>query len=410
MEQRQTCCIAGGGPAGMMLGVLLARAGVDVLVLEKHKDFLRDFRGDTIHPSTLQMMDELGWLDEFLRLPHQKVTKLTGQFGDTPLTIADLSHLPVKAKYIALMPQWDFLDFLARKGRAYPSFHLMMNAEALGLISEDGHVTGVEARTPEGPLTVRADLVVAADGRSSVLRKAAGFISEDYGAPMDVMWFRLPRRETDTEDTQARFEAGHLFIMLQRGDYWQCAYVIPKGGDAEVRKKGLDAFRRSVGALLPFDAARANDIPDWDHVKLLTVTVDRLKEWARPGFLCIGDAAHAMSPVGGVGINLAVQDAVAAANVLWQPLKEKRLSFDDLKKVQARRDFPTRATQRLQLTMQNSIIAPTLAATGKIKPPLLLRLLTSLPLISRIPARLLALGFRPEHISQAIRDGGRTVT
>jgi 2-polyprenyl-6-methoxyphenol hydroxylase-like FAD-dependent oxidoreductase len=405
MDQRVTCCVVGGGPAGMMLGVLLARVGVDVLVIEKHKDFLRDFRGDTVHPSTLQMMDELGWLDEFLQLPHQKVFKLTGQFGDTPLTIADLSHLPVKTKYIALMPQWDFLNFLASKGRTYPKFALKMCAEATGLVYDGDRVSGVKVTTPEGPLTVTADLVVAADGRSSVLRKAAGLVSESFGAPMDVMWFRLPRLPTDTEDTQARFDAGHLFVMLQRGDYWQCAYVIPKGGDAKVRAAGLKAFRKSVGALVPFEAERANAIPDWDHVKLLTVMVDRLKQWARPGLVCIGDAAHAMSPVGGVGINLAVQDAVAAANLLWQPLKEKRLTFDDLKKVQARRDFPTRATQRLQLTMQNSLIAPTLAATGKIKPPLAFRLLTSIPFLSRIPARLLALGFRPEHISEAIRAG-----
>jgi 2-polyprenyl-6-methoxyphenol hydroxylase-like FAD-dependent oxidoreductase len=389
----------------MMLGVLLARIGVKVVVLEKHSDFLRDFRGDTVHPSTLQIMNELGWLDEFLQLPHQKVFRLTGQFGDTPLTIADMSHLPVKTKYIALMPQWDFLNFLAAKGRAYPAFDLRMNAEAVGLVFDGDLVTGVQAKTKDGPLTVSADLVVAADGRASVLRKAAGLVSEDFGAPMDVMWFRLPRLPTDTEETQARFDAGHLFVMLQRGDYWQCAYVIPKGGDAKVRAAGLDAFRKSVGALLPFEAKRASAIQDWDHVKLLTVMVDRLKEWARPGLLCIGDAAHAMSPVGGVGINLAVQDAVATANLLWRPLKEKRLTFDDLKKVQARRDFPTRATQRLQLTMQNTIIAPTLAATGKVKPPLMLRLLTSVPLLSRIPARLLGLGFRPEHVSDVIRAG-----
>jgi len=405
MDKRVTCCIAGGGPAGMMLGVLLARAGVKVLVLEKHKDFLRDFRGDTIHPSTLEVMDELGWLDELLKLPHQKVTKLTGQFGDTPLTMADLSHLPVKAKFIALMPQWDFLDFLAEKGRAYPSFALMMNAEALDLISDGTRITGVKVKTDDGPMTVNADLVVAADGRSSVLRKAAGLVGEDFGAPMDVMWFRLPRLPTDTDQSQARFDAGHLFVMLQRGDYWQCAYVIPKGGDAKVRAGGLDAFRKSVGRLLPFAADCANAIPDWDHVKLLTVMVDRLKEWARPGFLCIGDAAHAMSPVGGVGINLAIQDAVATANLLWQPLKQGRLRFEDLEAVQARRDFPTRATQRLQLTMQNAIIAPTLAATGKVRPPLLLRLLTGVPYLSRIPARLLGLGFRPEHVTAAIRAG-----
>ncbi|HVX36271.1 MAG TPA: FAD-dependent oxidoreductase [Hyphomicrobium sp.] len=405
MDQRVTCCITGGGPAGMMLGILLARAGVDVLVLEKHKDFLRDFRGDTIHPSTLRLMEELGWLADFLKLPHQEVKRLSGQFGDTRIELANFSNLPISTKFIALMPQWDFLDFLAEKGRAYPKFALRMNAEATDLIYDGGRVSGVKVITPEGPLTVVANLVVAADGRSSTLRKSAGLVSESFGAPMDVMWFRLPRLPTDTEETQARIDAGHIFIMLQRGDYWQCAYVIPKSGDAKVRAAGLDAFRKSVGALLPFDAARADAISDWDHVKLLTVVVDRLNEWARPGLLCIGDAAHAMSPVGGVGINLAVQDAVATANLLWQPLKEKRLSFNDLKKVQARRDFPTRATQRLQLTVQNLVIAKTLAKTSELKPPLVLRLFNSLPFLSRIPARLIGLGFRPEHVSDAIRAG-----
>ena len=405
MDQRVTCCIAGGGPAGMMLGVLLARAGVDVLVLEKHKDFLRDFRGDTIHPSTLRLMEELGWLNDFLKLPHQEVKQLFGQFGETRIELANFSNLPISTKFIALMPQWDFLDFLGKKGRGYPKFSLRMNAEASDLIYDGGRVSGVKVVTPEGSLTVAADLVVAADGRSSTLRKAAGLVSENFGAPMDVMWFRLPRLPTDTEETQGRFDAGHIFIMLQRGDYWQCAYVIPKGGDAKIRAAGLDAFCKSVGALLPFDAARADAIPDWDHVKLLTVAVDRLNEWARPGLLCIGDAAHAMSPVGGVGINLAVQDAVAAANLLWQPLKEKRLSFGDLKKVQARRDFPTRATQSLQLTVQNVVIAKTLANTGNLKPPLVLRAFNSLPFLSHIPARLIGLGFRPEHVSDAIRAG-----
>jgi 2-polyprenyl-6-methoxyphenol hydroxylase-like FAD-dependent oxidoreductase len=405
MDQRVTCCVVGGGPAGMMLGVLLARAGVDVLVLEKHKDFLRDFRGDTIHPSTLRLMDELGWLDEFLKLPHQDVKQLYGQFGNTRIRLADFSTLPISTKFIALMPQWDFLDFLAEKGRAYPKFSLKMDAEATDLIYDGTRVSGVKVTTPQGPLTVTADLVVACDGRSSIMRKAAGLVSESFGAPMDVMWFRLPRLPTDTEETQGRFDAGHIFIMLQRGDYWQCAYVIRKGGDAKVRAAGLDAFRKSVGALLPFEADRANAITDWDQVKLLTVVVDRLNEWARPGLLCIGDAAHAMSPVGGVGVNLAVQDAVATANLLWQPLKEKHLGFDDLKKVQARRSFPTRATQRLQLTVQNAVIATTLDKTGDLKPPFLLRLFNHLPFLSRIPARLIGLGFRPEHVSKPIRAG-----
>ncbi|HEY8129856.1 MAG TPA: FAD-dependent oxidoreductase [Hyphomicrobium sp.] len=405
MDQRVTCCIAGGGPAGMMLGVLLACAGVKVTVLEKHKDFLRDFRGDTIHPSTLRMMEELGWLQDFLKLPHQEVTRIFAQFGDTRVEMANFSHLPITTKFIALMPQWDFLDFLADKGRAYPNFDLRMNAEVTGLVFDGDRVSGVKVKTPEGPLTINADLVVAADGRSSVLRDAAGFVSESFGAPMDVMWFRLPRLPTDTEETQGRFDTGHIFVMLQRGDYWQCAYVIPKGGDAQVRAAGLETFRKTVGALLPFDAARADDIPDWDHVKLLTVVVDRLKTWARPALLCIGDAAHAMSPVGGVGINLAVQDAVAAANRLWQPLKEGRLTLADLQAVQVRREFPTHATQRLQLMIQKSVIARTLTAAGKIEPPLVIRLVSQLPFLSRIPARVLGLGFRPEHISDAIRAG-----
>ena len=388
-----------------MLGVLLARAGVKVTVLEKHKDFLRDFRGDTIHPSTLRMMEELGWLQDFLKLPHQEVTRIFAQFGDTRVEMANFSRLPITTKFIALMPQWDFLDFLADKGRAYPNFDLRMNAEVTGLVFDGDRVSGVKVKTPEGPLTINADLVVAADGRSSVLRDAAGFVSESFGAPMDVMWFRLPRLPTDTEETQGRFDTGHIFVMLQRGDYWQCAYVIPKGGDAQVRAAGLETFRKTVGALLPFDAARADDIPDWDHVKLLTVVVDRLKTWARPALLCIGDAAHAMSPVGGVGINLAVQDAVAAGNRLWQPLNEGRLTLADLQAVQVRREFPTHATQRLQLMIQKSVIARTLTAAGKIEPPLVIRLVSQLPFLSRIPARVLGLGFRPEHISDAIRAG-----
>lgn len=387
----------------MMLGVLLARAGVRVLVLEKHKDFLRDFRGDTIHPSTMMVMDELGWLDEFLKLPHQKVPRLTGHFGNTPIRMADFSRLPVKTNFIALMPQWDFLNFLAGKGRAYPGFELRLRAEATGLVFDDDRVSGVIAKTDDGPLIVSADLVVAADGRDSTLREAAGFMPVSFGAPMDVMWFRLPRLEGDTDQTQARFDSGHMFVMLQRGDYWQCAYVIPKGGDAMIRAAGLDAFRKSVGKLLPFSPDRASAISDWDQVKLLSVMIDRLKDWARAGFLCIGDAAHAMSPAGGVGINLAIQDAVAAANRLWRPLKDGHLSFEDLKAVQARREFPTRATQRLQVMLQNAIIAPTLATRAAVKPPLVLRALTSLPALRRLPARLIGMGFRPEHVTDAIR-------
>jgi 2-polyprenyl-6-methoxyphenol hydroxylase-like FAD-dependent oxidoreductase len=403
MTERVTCCIAGGGPAGMMLGVLLARAGVSVCVLEKHKDFFRDFRGDTIHPSTMRMMEELGWLGDFLKLPHQDVQRLYMQFGERRIEMANFSHLPVSTKFIALMPQWDFLNFLAEKGRAYPGFDLKMSTEATGLVYDHDRVSGVTANSAQGQITINADLVVAADGRHSTLRAAAGLASDSFGAPMDVMWFRLPRLPTDTEETLGRFDAGRIFIMLQRGDYWQCAYVIPKGGDADIRAQGLEAFRRSVGALLPFDAARAEAISDWEHVRLLTVVVDRLKTWAKPGLLCIGDAAHAMSPVGGVGVNLAVQDAVAAANILWRPLKERRLQFKDLAAVQARREFPTVATQRLQLAIQNAVISKALSAKEAITPPLFVRLVSALPFLSRLPARLLGLGFRPEHVSDAIR-------
>ena len=405
MDQKVQCCIAGGGPAGMMLGVLLARAGVKVLVLEKHGDFLRDFRGDTIHPSTMQVIDELGWLDEFLRLPHQAVKSLQVRFGADMLAMADFSHLPVKARFIAMMPQWDFLAFLAAKGRTYPGFQLMMQTEAKGLIMDGDRVSGVTATGPDGPMNIRADLVVAADGRTSELRRAAGLTSEDFGVPMDVLWFGLPRYASDTDQTQGIFDTGRIFVILNRGDYWQCAVVIAKGENERVRAAGLDAFRKRIGAVVPFEAARTEAITSWDQVRLLTVKVDRLKEWARAGLLCIGDAAHAMSPVGGVGINLAIQDAVAAANILARPLAEGRVTFDDLKRVQARRDFPTRMTQRLQLAMQNAIIAPALASKGSLKPPLALRIITGVPGLNRIPARLIGLGFRPEHVSGDIRNG-----
>ena len=405
MKNQVQCCIAGGGPAGMMLGVLLARAGVTVAVLEKHKDFLRDFRGDTVHPSTMSIMDELGWLDEFLKLPHQKVREIAAQFGTVRYKIADFSHLPVKAPYIAMMPQWDFLNFLADKGRQYSGFALHMETDARDLILEQDRVMGVIAHSPAAESTIRAGLIVAADGRGSILRTKAGLKPDDFGAPMDVLWFQLPRLQADTDQTQARFDAGRIFIMLNRGGYWQCAFVIPKGGDAKIRAAGLEAFRASVAPLLPIESTRAASITDWEQVKLLTVKIDRLKEWARPGFLCIGDAAHAMSPVGGVGINLAVQDAVAAANLLAQPLRENRLTFADIQGVQARRAFPTRMIQKLQIFMQSQMIAPALSGTTAPKPPLPLRIMISTPLLNRLPARLIGLGIRPEHVARAIREG-----
>jgi 2-polyprenyl-6-methoxyphenol hydroxylase-like FAD-dependent oxidoreductase len=383
----------------MMLGFLLARAGVRVMVLEKHADFLRDFRGDTIHPSTLELMHELGLLEEFLRVPHQEMPRLIAQFGDTSLTVADFTHLPTRCKFIAMMPQWDFLDFLARHGARYPGFHLEMRAEATALIEEAGRVIGVRGTAADGPFEVRADLVVAADGRSSVLRERAGLHVEDLGAPMDVLWFRLWHAPNDPAATMGRFDAGRIFVLLNRGSHWQCGYVIPKGSAEDVRRRGLDAFRASVVALMPFAADRVTEIREWDDVKLLTVRVDRLRQWYRPGLLCIGDAAHAMSPVGGVGINLAIQDAVAAANRLWRPLREGRLTTEDLRSVQRRREWPTRVIQWLQLLVQRRVITTTLGRQGgRLAPPRLVRLLARFAPLARIPARLVGVGVRPEHV------------
>jgi len=397
-EIHTTCCVAGGGPAGMMLGFLLARAGVDVVVLEKHADFLRDFRGDTVHPSTLEVMHELGLLEEFLKLPHRQVRRLGGIVGDTPVRIADFSHLPTRCKFIALMPQWDFLNFLAERGRRYPLFHLHMRAEVTGLIEEGGRIVGVRATTPDGELVVRSALVVGADGRTSVVRERAGLTVEDIGAPMDVLWMRLSRRESDGAEAFGRIAAGRMFVMIDRGDYWQCAYVIAKGAADEIKAQGLEAFRNAIVDVAPLLRDRVQELRSWDDVKLLTVKIDRLARWHRRGLLCIGDAAHAMSPVGGVGINLAVQDAVAAANRLAAPLRAGTLSEDDLTAVQQRRMFPTRMTQRLQVFIQNNVLSRVLASRGTIAPPWPVRLVSSCPMLQRIPARLVGLGVRPEHV------------
>jgi 2-polyprenyl-6-methoxyphenol hydroxylase-like FAD-dependent oxidoreductase len=392
------CCIAGGGPAGIMLGFLLARAGVGVLVLEKHADFFRDFRGDTVHPSTLEVMCELGQIDAFLKLPHQKVEALSGQVGAEHLRMVDFRHLPTRCKFVALMPQWDFLNFLAGQARRYKTFDLRMNAEATDLIEEGGRIVGVRAQTPDGMLTIRADLVVGCDGRHSAVREKAGFKKEDYGAPMDVLWFRLSRKAGDATDTFGHVEAGRLMVMLDRGDYWQCAYVIPKGGIERVKSEGLDAFRDRVVEMSPFLADRVGEMKNWDDVKLLSVTVDRLRQWWRPGLICIGDAAHAMSPIGGVGINIAVQDAVAAANRLAGPLRHGTMTDDDLRAIQARRTLPVRFTQWLQLTIQRRIISRVLKSRRRPKPPLFFKLFSIFPVLRRIPARLIGVGIRPEHV------------
>lgn len=403
-ERHVACAIAGGGPAGMMLGLLLAKAGVSVLVLEKHADFLRDFRGDTIHPSTMEVLGELGLLERFLALPHQPVDHLAMQYGAASYSPVDFKRLKVRCPFIAMMPQWDFLNFLAEEARKFPTFSLLFDSEVVDLVEEGGRVRGVVAETADGRLTVLADLVVGADGRSSVVREKSGFKVLDIGAPMDVLWFRLPRRPDDTAETQARFLPGRVFIMLNRGTYWQCAYVIAKGSIERIREAGLAAFRASVAALLPVEAGRAGEIGSWDDVKLLNVKVDRLERWAKPGLLFIGDAAHAMSPVGGVGINLAIQDAVAAANILAQPLKTGHLRFEDLAAVERRRLWPTRATQAVQVAVQSRMIA--MALEGKPLPPapLPLRLMSRYPELQGIGARMIGLGVRPEHVARYIRE------
>ena len=392
------CAIAGGGPAGMVLGFLLARSGVDVLVLEKHADFLRDFRGDTIHPSTLEVMYELGLLEEFLKRPHQEVNELRGLIGDDLVVLADLKHLPTHCKFVALMPQWDFLDFLADHARRYPGFSLRMRADVDELLFEEDKVVGLRAKTPDGDLEVRADLVVGADGRHSTVRERAGLEVEDIGAPMDVLWMRLSKRPGDGGQLMGRILPGRLFVMIDRGDYWQCAYVIPKGGFDEVRRKGLDAFRRSLVEINPALGDRVQEIASWDDIKLLTVVIDRLKRWYRDGLLCIGDAAHAMSPVGGIGINVAIQDAVAAGNILGPALRKGPVSESILAEVQKRREWPTRMTQRLQVIVQNVIIRNVLQMQKKPRAPFLVKLLNWFPALRRIPGRIIGMGFRPEHV------------
>ncbi|HEY4170546.1 MAG TPA: FAD-dependent oxidoreductase [Reyranella sp.] len=396
---RVQCCIVGGGPAGMMLGFLLARAGVTVVVLEKHGDFLRDFRGDTVHPSTLTVMHELGLLDDLLKLPHHKLSRFSGFFGDEKVEIADLTHLPGPAPYIAMMPQWDFLDFLAGRARALPGFTLLMNAAGQGLIEEGGRIVGVRAAVDGQDEEIRADLVVGADGRHSTVRDAMGLKVIDIGAPMDVLWFRLSRKPDESGEVMGRFDAGSALVTLDRGDYWQCAYLIPKGAAERVRADGIDRLRTVIRKLVPAFADRLHELRTMDDLKLLTVGVDRLEKWWKPGVLCIGDAAHTMSPVGGVGINIAIQDAVAAANMLAVPLREGRVGDADLAAVQARRLFPARATQAVQVFLQDRIIAPSLAGKGPLKVPFMVRLMQWLPVLRRLTGRLIAVGVRPEHVA-----------
>jgi 2-polyprenyl-6-methoxyphenol hydroxylase-like FAD-dependent oxidoreductase len=394
----------------MVLGFLLARAGIEVLVLEKHADFFRDFRGDTIHPSTFQLVYELGLLDDFLRVPHQELREIDAVIDDFNVTIAEFSHLPVHCKFVGLMPQWDFLNFIRDKARAYPQFRLRMETEVTDLIIENNRVAGVRAKTKNGDQEFRAALTIGADGRHSIVREKAALEVIDLGAPIDVLWMRIGRQPGDPTQTLGRFRAGKILVTLDREDYWQCAYVIPKGAFAAIQEKGLPAFRHDLESVATFFQGRTAELKDWSEIKLLSVAVDRLRNWSRPGLLCIGDSAHAMSPIGGVGINLAIQDAVAAANTLAQPLLQlqSRTALDaHLHKVQDRRTFPTRMTQGLQVLAHKRFIGPALALKAPItRLPLPLALLRRFPILRRIPARIVGLGFRPEHLRTP--DSGAT--
>lgn len=384
----------------MVLGLLLARAGVGVLVLEKHADFLRDFRGDTIHPSTLELMYELGLLEEFLQRPHQEFRQLGAQIEDHTVTVADFSHLPTHCQFVALMPQWDFLNFIAEKARLYPAFDLRMRAEVQDLLEENGRIVGLRAATPGGDLEVRAALTVGADGRHSLVRQKAGFTVLDSGAPIDVLWFRLPRRAGDPSQILGRFRSGKILVTLDRGDYWQCAYVIAKGAAEALRARGLAAFREDIATVAPFLRDHVGELQDWNDVKLLSVAIDHLRQWSRNGLLCLGDAAHAMSPIGGVGINLAIQDAVAAANLLARPLREGAVSARELRRVQRRRAFPTRVTQLFQVFLQRRYLGPALGLQAPLpRLPWPFRLLRAFPMLRRIPARMIGVGIRPEHVA-----------
>jgi len=398
-----TCCVVGGGPAGVMLGYLLARAGVEVTVLEKHQDFFRDFRGDTVHPSTLEVMYELGLLEDFLKVPHNQLTSVSGVLGDFAFKAADFTRLPTHCKFVALMPQWDFLDFLSGKARQFPSFSLRMQHEATNLIHDGERIIGVEAQTPDGPVQVNADLVIGCDGRHSTTRKAAGFEVMERGVPIDVLWFRISRHSNDPDQLLGNLNYGRALVLINRGDYFQAGLLIRKGSFDEMRSQGLEAFRNLVRKIAPYLGDRVDELKDWEQIKLLTVQINRLRQWYRPGLLCIGDAAHAMSPAGGVGINLAIQDAVATANLLADPLREHRVTEDMLARVQCRREFPTRVTQQLQVFAHQGF-QRIFQNPGPAKAPWQLKVAVQIPGIQHLTARAIGMGVRPEHIKGAKKD------
>jgi 2-polyprenyl-6-methoxyphenol hydroxylase-like FAD-dependent oxidoreductase len=392
-------CIVGGGPAGMMLGYLLGRAGIDTCVVEKHADFLRDFRGDTVHPSTMQIMRELGLLEDFLKLPHSELHSFCAEIGHRSFKVADFSQVPTACRFIALMPQWDFLNFLAEKARRFSALKLIMQAQVTGLIEAGGRAAGVEATTPDGPLEVRCELVIGCDGRGSVVRRAAGLVVQDLGSPIDVLWFRLSKHAGDPEQLLGHLSRDKMLVTINRSSYWQCAFVISKGGIEQVHAKGLEAFRRDIADGARFLADRVDELQSFDDVKLLSVKVDRLSKWSRPGLLCIGDAAHAMSPVGGVGINLAIQDAVATANLLAAKLKSGTLQDQDLDRVQRRRLLPVKIIQRFQVAVQNRVLQPAVTgAVQELKVPWAVKALDRSAWLRRWPAQFLGLGVRPEHV------------
>jgi 2-polyprenyl-6-methoxyphenol hydroxylase-like FAD-dependent oxidoreductase len=395
-----TCCVVGGGPAGVMLGYLLARSGVAVTVLEKHKDFFRDFRGDTVHPSTLEVMYELGILDDFLKVPHYKLTEAGGVFGDFPFTVANFRYVPTHCKFVALMPQWDFLNFLTEKAKQFPGFTLRMEHDARDLISDNGRVRGVVAHTPSGPVDVIADLVVGCDGRHSRIRDAAGFAVQEFGVPIDVLWFHISRVDDDPEQLFGNINYGQALILIPRGDYFQAGLIIRKGSFDEIQQRGLEGFRENIRRIAPFLGERVNEIQGWDKIKLLSVQINRLKHWHRPGLLCIGDAAHAMSPAGGIGINLAIEDAVAAANILGEPLRQGRVTEAVLQAVQHRREFPTQVTQLIQAQAHKAFEA-IFRNPGPAHAPWQLKLAVNVPGVQHAVARFVGLGIRPEHIAGA---------